>query len=144
MNDNRTLRVTALALIAIHFAVVVMHSAAHQILPVKATPAQLAFIVPVIIVAPVIAGFILFKFNKAGTILLTLSMFGSLVFGVYYHFIADTVDHVAHVAHLEPVFWSQMFRLTSYLLAITELLGSALGVMLLLGQRHSMKNYAAQ
>ena len=144
MDDNRTLRVTALALIAIHFAIVVMHSAAHQILPVKATPTQLAFIVPVIIVAPVVAGFILSKFNKAGTVLFTLSMFGSLVFGVYYHFIADTIDHVAHVAHLEPAFWSQTFRLTSYLLAITELLGSALGVMLLLGRRQSTKNYAAQ
>ena len=144
MNDNRTLKLTALALIAIHFAVVVMHSAAHQILRVKATPAQLAFIVPVIIVAPVVAGFILSKFNKAGTVLLTLSMFGSLVFGVYYHFIADTIDHVAHVAHLEPAFWSQMFRLTSYLLAITELVGSALGVMLLLGRRQSVKNYAPQ
>ena len=144
MNDNRTLRLTALALIAIHFAIVVMHSAAHQILPVKATPAQLAFIIPVIIVAPVVAGFMLSKFAKAGTVLFTLSMFGSLVFGVYYHFIADTIDHVAHVAHLEPAFWSQMFRLTSYLLAITELFGSALGVMLLLAQRQSVKNYAAQ
>lgn len=144
MNDNRTLQLTALALIAVHFAIVVMHSAAHQILPVKATPAQLAFIVPVIIVAPIVAGFMLLKFAKGGTVLFTLSMFGSLVFGVYYHFIADTIDHVAHVAHLEPAFWSQMFRITSYLLAITELLGSALGVMLLLGQRQSAKNYAAQ
>ena len=144
MNDNRTLRVTALALIAVHFAILVMHSAAHQILPVPATPAQLAFIIPVIIVAPVVAGFMLSKFNKAGTVLFTLSMFGSLVFGVYYHFIADTIDHVAHVAHLQPAFWSQMFRLTSYLLAITELIGSALGVMLLLAQRQSVRNYAAQ
>ena len=141
---NRTLIRTALALIAIHFAIVVMHSAAHQILPVKATPAQLAFIVPVIIVAPVVAGFILSKFNKAGTILFTLSMFGSFVFGVYYHFIADTIDHVAHVARMEPAFWSQMFRITSYLLAVTELVGSALGVMLLLGQGQTIKNYASQ
>lgn len=144
MNDNRTLKLTALVVIAVHFAVVVMHSAAHQILPVKATPAQLAFIVPVIIVAPVVAGFMLSKFNTAGVVLFTLAMFGSLVFGVYYHFIADTIDHVAHVAHLQPAFWSQMFRVTSYLLAITELLGSAVGVMLLLGRRQSMKNYAAQ
>ena len=144
MNGNRNLRVTTLAVIAIHFAVVVMHSAAHQILPVRATPAQLAFIVPVIIVAPVVAGFILSKFNKAGAGLFTLAMFGSFVFGVYYHFIADTIDHVAHVAHVQPAFWSQMFRLTSYLLAITELLGSAVGVMLLVGRRQSMKNYAAQ
>ena len=141
---NRTLIRTTLALIAIHFAIVVMHSAAHQILPVPASPAQLAFIVPVIIVAPVVAGFILSKFNKAGTILFTLSMFGSLVFGVYYHFIADTIDHVARVAHMQPALWSQVFRITSYLLAITELLGSALGVMLLLAQRQSRKNYAAR
>ena len=123
---------TALLVVAIHFAVVVLHSIAHQVLSVKATPAQLAFIIPVIIVAPVVAGLMLLKFEKFGTLLLTASMLGSFIFGVYYHFIADTIDHVAHVARLEPPFWSQMFLATSYLLAISEMLGAAVGLMLLL------------
>ena len=131
MNNTRNLKLAAIAVVVVHFVVVVLHSVAHEVLAVKATPAQLAFIVPVIIVAPVLAGFMLGKFEKFGTVLLTASMLGSFVFGIYYHFIADTIDHVAHVAHLQPVFWSQMFQITAYLLAISELFGTALGLILL-------------
>jgi hypothetical protein len=128
----RMLKRIALVIVAIHFVVVVLHSIAHQLLSVNASPAQLAFIFPVIIVAPVVAGFMLPKFEKFGTVLLAASMLGSFVFGVYYHFIVDTIDHVAHVAQLEPHRWSQMFVASSYLLAITELLGAVVGLMLLL------------
>ena len=126
---KRTLKLTALAVVTFHFVIVVLHSIAHQILPVPATPAQLAFIVPVIIVAPIVAAFMLLKFETAGMLLLAASMLGSFVFGVYYHFIADTIDHVAHVAQMQPVLWSQMFQATSYLLAISEALGAAIGLV---------------
>ena len=135
-NHNRTLKWTALGVVAIHFLVVVLHSIAHQVLPVKATPAQLAFIIPVIVIAPVLAGIVLPKFEKAGAILLTASMLGSLVFGVYYHFIAETIDHVAQVAHLQPVFWSRMFEVTAYLLGISEMFGTVIGLILLFRQKN--------
>jgi hypothetical protein len=123
--------------------VVVLHSIAHNKLPVEATPAQLAFIVPVIVVAPVVAAIMLPKFEKAAMVLLTASMLGSFLFGVYYHFIADTIDHVAHVAHREPLFWSQMFQITSYLLAITEAAGLVVGLLSLLRQKQTLKSYAS-
>jgi hypothetical protein len=126
---KRTVKLTALAVVAFHFVIVVLHSIAHQILPVQATPAQLAFIVPVIIVAPIVAAFMLLKFETAGMLLLAASMLGSFVFGLYYHFIADTIDHVAHVAQMQPVLWSQMFQATSYLLAISEAAGAAIGLV---------------
>lgn len=134
------MKVTALTVVAIHFVVVVLHSIAHQVLPVQATPAQLAFIVPVIVVAPVVAAIMLAKFERTGVVLLTASMLGSFLFGIYYHFIADTIDHVAHVAHREPLFWSQMFLITSYLLAITEAAGTAVGLIWLL--HHKQKTYS--
>ena len=134
-NRTRTVKLVALAVVVLHFAVVVLHAIAHEVLPVKATPAQLAFIIPVIIVAPVLAGFLLRKFERAGTILLAASMLGSLVFGAYYHFIADTIDHVAHVAFMQPVFWSQMFQVTAYLLALFEMFGTGLGLILLARQQ---------
>lgn len=121
-----------------------MHSIAHEILSVKATPAQLAFIIPVIIFAPVIAGFMLPKFGKAGALLLSLSMVGSFVFGLYYHFVADTSDHVAHVARLQPAFWSATFRITAYLLLVSEALGAAVGGLSLAGRSQSYKHYAAR
>jgi len=126
---KRTLKLTALAVVTFHFVIVVLHSIAHQILPVPATPAQLAFIVPVIIVAPIVAAFMLLKFETAGMLLLAASMLGSFVFGLYYHFIADTIDHVAHVTQMQPVLWSQMFQATSYLLAISEAAGAAVGLV---------------
>ena len=133
------MKATALAVVAIHFVVVVLHAIAHNVLPVNATPAQLAFIVPVIVVAPLFAAAMLVKFEKAGMVLLTASMLGSFVFGVYYHFIADTIDHVAHVAHREPLFWSQMFQLTAYLLAISEAAGVAVGLLSLATKRHKSR-----
>lgn len=135
----RMLKRIALALVAIHFVVVVLHSIAHQSLAVNASPAQLAFIFPVIIVAPVVAGLMLLKFEKFGAVLLAASMIGSLVFGIYYHFIAETIDHVAHVAQLEPHRWSQMFVTTSYLLAISEMLGAIVGVIVLLRRSTSVR-----
>src|SRR5678816_2657299 len=126
--SSRSLKLAALGLVAIHFVVVVLHSIAHQLLSVNASPAQLAFIIPVIVVAPVVAGVMLRKFARFGTVLLTVSMIGSLVFGVYYHFIAETIDHVSHVAQLGPHFWSQIFVATSYLLAISELPGAIVAV----------------
>ena len=140
----RTLKLQAWALIAVHFVIVVLHAVAHEVLPVKATPAQLSFIVPVIVLAPIVAGVMISRWTRAGTILLTLSMLGSFAFGLYYHFIADTIDHVAHVAQMQPPFWSQMFQVTSYLLAISESLGTMLGVMWLIGLTQSLKSYAAR
>lgn len=127
--SSRNLKLMALGVVVFHFVIVVLHSIAHEKLSVKASPAQLAFIVPVIIVAPVVAGLLLLKFNTAGLVLLTVSMIGSFVFGVYYHFVADTIDHVAHVAFLQPVFWSQMFQGTAFLLALSELFGAGIGAI---------------
>ena len=141
--NNHTLKLSAVALVAIHFIVVVLHSIAHDKLPVKATQAQLAFIVPVIVVAPLVAALVLVKFEKAGMVLLTISMLGSLIFGIYYHFIADTIDHVAHVAHREPLFWSHMFVATSCLLAITEAAAAVVGLLWLKRQTQAVKDFPA-
>ena len=142
--NARAVKVTALGLVGFHFLTVVLHSVAHEVLKVKATPAQLAFIVPVIIFGPVVAGFVLWKFEKAGAVLLLASMVGSFVFGLYYHFVADTIDHVAHVARLEPAFWSAMFRLTACLLAVSELAGALVAWVLAAGGSQSFKEYAAR
>lgn len=141
---TKTLKLAALGLIGFHFLSVVLHSAAHEILSVKATPAQLGFIVPVIIVAPLVAGLMLPRFERAGAVVLTVSMLGSLVFGLYYHFIADTIDHVAHVARLRPAFWSAMFQTTAYLLLVSEALGAAAGWLSVAGRTRPFKPHAAR
>jgi cytochrome bd-type quinol oxidase subunit 2 len=142
MKDRRyRSSVTRLALAAVvaHAAVLVAHSAAHEILGVEATPAQLVFIVAVIIVAPLVAGLLLWKRKeKAGALLLSCAMIGSLVFGVYYHFVADTTDHVSHVARMSPAGWSVVFQATAFLLALIEAFGAWAGWSVL--KRSSYQN----
>lgn len=143
--NRRTLSLVALGLVAFHFLTAALHSVAHEILAVKATTAQLAFIVPVIILAPVVAGFMLLKSKRGGTVLLLVSMLGSFAFGLYYHFVADTIDHVAHVGRLQPAFWSTMFQITAWLLMVSEGLGAAAAAGLLLsGRAQALKGYAAR
>ncbi len=118
----------ALYAVVAHAAVGVLHSAAHEILGVKVTPAQLIFIVAVIMVAPLVAGLLLWRGKeRAGALLLICSMLGSLAFGVYYHFVADTADHVSHVARMSPASWAVVFQATALLLALIEALGAWAG-----------------
>jgi len=146
MNHRKTraLKLAALVLVGFHSLAVVLHAVAHEVLPVKATPAQLAFIIPVIILAPVVAGFVLPKFERAGAALLLAAMLGSFVFGLYYHFVADTIDHVAHVARMQPAFWAAMFRVTAQLLAVSEAVGAVLAGLLLARGSQPFKRYAAR
>jgi hypothetical protein len=124
VNRSNAVRL-ALYVVAAHAAVLVVHSAAHEILGVKASTPQLAFIVAVIIAAPLVAGLLLWKRKvKAGALLLACSMAGSLVFGVYYHFVADTPDHVARVALMSPAGWAVAFQASALLLSLAEALGA--------------------
>jgi hypothetical protein len=118
----------ALRVVVAHAAAVALHSAAHEVLGVEATGPQLTFIVAVIIVAPLVAGLLLWRGREqAGALLLACSMIGSLVFGVYYHFVSDTADHVSHVARMTPAGWAVVFQATALALALTEAAGAWAG-----------------
>ncbi|HLM58461.1 MAG TPA: hypothetical protein VK422_20330 [Pyrinomonadaceae bacterium] len=78
------------------------------------------------------------------TALVLVSMVGSFAFGVYYHFVAHTIDHVAHVARLRPEFWSAMFQITAYLLAVSEAAGAVVAGVLPWGRPQTFKRYAAR
>ena len=140
---TQKLKLAALATIGFHFLTVVLHSVAHEILSVKASAAQLAFIIPVIIFAPIVAGFILPKRKELGAVLLIISMLGSFLLGFYYHLIAETHDHVRHVADLQPALWAAIFGVTAYLLLVLEFIGAISG-LLILNLSQSLRNYAAR
>ena len=125
------LRIT-LALILAHAAVVALHSAAHLILNVQASPSQTIFIVAIIMSAPVLSYVLLWrKVKTIGALLLASSMMGSFVFGVYNHFIAISPDHVSHVAMMSPASWAIVFQVTAVLLALTEAVGIGVGALML-------------
>ena len=117
------------AIILAHLLINIAHGLAHGELGIGLTPLGSAFVIVVIMVLPLIAMALLWTVRKRlGLILLTLSMFGALLFGLYHHFAIAGPDHV----HAQPSGgWGSMFVLTSYLLLISEALGTYVGFFFL-------------
>ena len=126
------------AVVLAHFAVVMLHGSAHTQLKVGLAPWQTAFVLIVIVVAPLLAAIIIWtRFSRFGFGLLSLAMAGALIFGVYFHYLTISPDHVAH---LPPGDAQGSFRLTALLLAITETIGLVIGLVY---SRKRTKGFAA-
>lgn len=114
----------ALLAIFIHALVGTLHAAAHRALGVELSWLQLIYIVPVIFLAPLVAGLLLWKKMKAGgAVLLFISLSGSLFFGVFNHFLNISPDHVSRVAELPQKSWGFVFQMSAVLLALSEAFG---------------------
>jgi hypothetical protein len=112
---------TITVLILIRFAVLVLHGAAHSHLNIGVSTWQKAFIAVVIFAVPLIATMMLWtRARRLGIILLGLSLAGSLVFGVSYHFLIAGPDN-AFVQY--PSHWGSAFPATAMLLALIEAAG---------------------
>jgi hypothetical protein len=106
-----------------------LHSRAHTVLGIDPSPAQLAFIVAVIIAAPILAGALLLARRAiAGGMMLAGSMAGSFVFGLYYHFVAISSDHVAHLPAGSDPTWARVFAVSAVMMAAAAIPGAAGGV----------------
>ncbi|HEV3315605.1 MAG TPA: hypothetical protein VG488_01500 [Candidatus Angelobacter sp.] len=122
--SNKTRNLIAVVIL-VHFAVVMVHGAAHSHLHIELAPAQMIYVVAVIVFAPLVAGGLLWtRFWRSGAYLLTISMIGALVFGGYKHFLSATNDDVAQMQH---VGWGGVFLVSSILLFVTESAGILLG-----------------
>ena len=106
-------------LILLHFVVMSLHGVAHQRMGIHLEPWQRAFVGSVIFAGPLIALAALWMFRKeVGTVLLALSMAGSLMFGTCYHFFLSTSDNVFYLGQSG---WAHWFMATAVLLAIIEM-----------------------
>jgi hypothetical protein len=104
-----------------HMIVLFGHGAAHSHLQIEPSPWQHAFIAVVIFLAPVLAAALLWtRWHRTGMTLLGISLGGSLLFGLYYHFVASGIDSVFSPIHGRSNIW---FRITAVLLALVELAG---------------------
>ena len=122
---NRSVKY-ATSIVAAHLLVNIVHGLAHRELHVGLAPLASIFVIVVVLVFPLIATVLLWTAKKRlGLILLSLSMFGSLLFGLYHHFLAVSPDHI----HSQPSGgWGTTFILTAYLLLITEAIGTYVGI----------------
>ena len=115
----------ALALILIHLVISIVHGMAHQGAMVALTPFGNVYVIVVITLAPLVAAALLFtRKQRLGALLLALSMFGSFIFGFWYHFLSSTNDNVTEVHG--P--WHSRFLWTAIALAAIELAGTLVGL----------------
>jgi hypothetical protein len=122
------------AAVVVHGIPLVLHSMAHMQLAIY-LPSTLAniYIAAVLFAAPVVAAVLLWTGRiRFGAWLLVLSMLGSWIFEVYNHFVAMSLDHVSQVP---AGTWGDLFRMTAVASAITEVLGIAVGVFILMAPR---------
>jgi hypothetical protein len=122
-----------MAIILIHLALSIAHGLAHAHLSIHLTLVHSAFIGVVIVAAPLLAAYFLRAGRlRLGSALLAASMAGSLVFGVYHHFIAPGPDNVNQSDPAAPRNWRNLFEDTAIDLALIEGLGTLAGVVLFL------------
>ena len=127
----KSLRILAILIVLLHLVVSFPHGMAHSELHIEMQLWQNLYIWLIITLLPLVAAVLIWKRRRAGFLLLLLSMAGSFLFGVFYHFIAAGSDNVATLpAHAA----SGTFRLTAVLLALIEAAGFVIG---LLGWRRS-------
>ena len=130
MNPSRTdgwLRAIVAATVVLHLAVLFWHGAAHARIPVPLTSLQLAFVIVVIYVLPVVGGILVWtKRRVTGAWLVTLSMLASLLFGFINHFTRISPDYVLEVPE-NP--WRHSFVVSAALLAVTETVGTVVGAI---------------
>jgi hypothetical protein len=121
-----TLRRLGVVVVILHAIVTIPHSTAHTHLHIAMDTWQTIYIFAVILIAPIVAAVLIWRRRRSGFALLTISMIGSFLFGVYYHFIATGSDNAFT---LPASSWTRTFQLTAWLLAITEVAGAVIGFL---------------
>lgn len=118
--------IVATVLILLRQLVAMLHGLAHEQLSVDLSKWQQWFVLIVITIAPLVS-LVLFWTSRArlGALLLWTSMLAGVLFGVYHHFIAVSIDHVSH---LPPGEARPLFIATAILLVPTELAAMAFGL----------------
>jgi hypothetical protein len=125
---SNQLRWIAIAVVG-HLIVSVLHGHAHTRLGVGLSDWQNSYVLVVIVLAPLVALALSFtRYIRAGLWLLLASMIGSLIFGLCYHYIIISSDHVAHLPAGDA---RGVFRVTAVLLLITEALGVIVAAIVL-------------
>jgi hypothetical protein len=108
-------------LAAIHLSVAVWHGGAHSALGVGLTPFQNLFVVGVILIAPLLATLLLWtRLEEFALWLYVIAMSASLLFGVYYHYIAVSPDNIHFLPPAASDSARHRFTYSAAAVAVTE------------------------
>jgi hypothetical protein len=123
---NRSIARYGTAIVLSHLLVNIVHGAAHSELQIGLNGAETLFVALVIVTGPLVAMALLWTSRqRAGAALLAFTMAGSLLFGLYHHFVAMGPDHVAAQV---PGAWGIAFVVTACLLLLIEAMGTYAGL----------------
>jgi hypothetical protein len=114
------------AVVLAHLAVSMVHGAAHNGAHVPMSLAANLFVFIVILAGPLVGLAISWRTERLGSLIVALTMAGSLAFGFVNHFVLDSPDHIRHV----ETQWRMLFGTTAVLLAITEMMGLGFAIRL--------------
>ena len=116
----------AVAVLA-HLVTSMVHGTAHGGAQIPMSLAANLFVFVVILAGPVVGLALSWRAERTGSLIVALTMAGSLVFGVVNHFVLDSPDHVSHV----EAQWRMIFATTAVMLTITEMLGLGFAIRLI-------------
>jgi hypothetical protein len=114
------------AVVLAHLIVSMAHGAAHSGANVPMSRSANLFIYIVILAGPLVGLALSWRYERLGSLVVGLTLAGSLIFGLVNHFVMESPDHVSRV----DAQWRTLFGTTAALLAITELLGMGLAIRL--------------
>ena len=125
-NGRRSIVLLSTVSVLAHLVVSIVHGRSHESLGVGLNSWQNTYVLTVIVIAPLIAMVLIWtRYARTGLLLLVVSMAGSLIFGIVYHYVVISPDHVSH---LPPGDSQGLFRTTALLLVLTELFGLGVGL----------------
>ena len=132
LKTRRSIVLLSTVAVLAHLGGSIVHGRAHESLGVGLSSWQNIYVMTVIAIAPLIAMVMIWtRYARPGLVLLVISMAGSLIFGLVYHYVVISPDHVSHIPSGDA---QGLFRTTALLLVFTELFGLVVG---LLGLRES-------
>lgn len=114
------------AVVLAHLIVSMAHGAAHSGAQVLLSRSAHLFVYIIILAGPLVGLALSWRNEWLGSLVVGLTLAGSLIFGLVNHFVMDSPDHVSRV----DAQWRTLFGTTAALLAITELLGLGLAIRL--------------
>jgi hypothetical protein len=121
MTGTSSQRAWVATAVLVNLLINITHGHAHTRLSVGLSTWQNLYVFAVILIAPLVALVLMFtRFARVGAWLLLVSMLGSLIFGVLYHYVIISSDNVAHL----PLGSARdLFRISAFLLVLTEVFG---------------------
>jgi hypothetical protein len=112
--------------VALHLFGNLWHGDAHTTLEIALPGAKLAFVVVVILAAPVLGAVLSWtRYSAIGLWIVGLAMVGSVVFSVYHHYVLISIDNVEHLPAGTPQAHAH-FADSAALIAIVALAGALL------------------